>query len=337
MDSECQWELRAKIKLCESCGLRNEQELLVPPRRIEGAVKCRKALSVPKGSLKWVCYFNSLRAVLKDNLFLIPPASCSKWFSFLFLPFPPWDHRRVVRGNGQRQEPGSSARSPLHHPPAERCPQLLTPRLNWFQTAARGIHEQWALFCHGGLAAFSFNCGISPALGIPHCSAPSKNYLYCLWEIFIIDYVKCSLLSVGNVHYCLCEISFIVYRKCPLLSMWNAHYCLCEMSIFTYMKCSFLSMRNVLYCLCEMSFIVYVKCSLLSMWNVHYYIYEMFIIVYVKCPLLSVWNIHYCLYEMSFIVCMKYPLLSMWNVHYCLCEMFLWFFFFLRKAIYVHN
>lgn len=46
LGSECQWELRAKIKHCESCGLKNEQdeaeekqELLVPPWRMEGAVK----------------------------------------------------------------------------------------------------------------------------------------------------------------------------------------------------------------------------------------------------------------------------------------------------------
>lgn len=62
--------------------------------RIEGAVKHWEALSVPKGSLRWVCYFNPLRAVLKDNLFLIPPASWSKWFSFLFPFSPGWGHRR---------------------------------------------------------------------------------------------------------------------------------------------------------------------------------------------------------------------------------------------------
>lgn len=46
MDSERQWELRAEIKHCEGCGLKDEQdgakekqELLVPRWRIEGAVK----------------------------------------------------------------------------------------------------------------------------------------------------------------------------------------------------------------------------------------------------------------------------------------------------------
>lgn len=46
MDSERQWEPRAKIKHCESRGLKSErdeaeekQELRVPPWRIKGAVK----------------------------------------------------------------------------------------------------------------------------------------------------------------------------------------------------------------------------------------------------------------------------------------------------------
>lgn len=59
MDSECQWELRAKIKHCESCGLKNEQdeaeekqELLLPPWRIEGAVKLLKGSVCSKGIIK---------------------------------------------------------------------------------------------------------------------------------------------------------------------------------------------------------------------------------------------------------------------------------------------
>lgn len=152
MDSERQWEPRAKIKHCESRGLKSErdeaeekQELLVPPWRIKGAVKYWKALSVPKGSLRWVCYFNSLRVVLKDNLFLIPPASWSKWFSFLFLSFHPMRAQKVLwegmagdRSLAPQPDPLSIIPRCFLH--AERCPQLLIPHLNWSQASARGMH-----------------------------------------------------------------------------------------------------------------------------------------------------------------------------------------------------
>lgn len=195
MDSECQWELRAKIKHWESCGLKNEQdeaeekqELLVPPWRIEGAVKYWKALSVPKGSLRWVCYFNSLRVVLKDNLFLIPPASWSKWFSFLS---PLWDHRRLSEGMARdrslapQPDPLSIIPCCLLHwtvPTASHTPFKLISNQCQGNAWALGSVLWW------GLAALSFNCGVSPALRIPHCPAPSK--------IICIVCVKCSLLSI---------------------------------------------------------------------------------------------------------------------------------------------
>lgn len=154
-------EVGAKIQHCQSCGLRSEQDeteekqvLLVPPSRIKGAVKYWRILSLPKRSLRLVSYFNSLRVVLKDNLFLIPPCQLKQMVLF---PFPPFylvrPQKALWRGTGRRQEPVYSCHVcfSLSHAcflHAEQYLQLLTPNLNWLQISGTGIHKQWTLF-HG--------------------------------------------------------------------------------------------------------------------------------------------------------------------------------------------
>lgn len=197
MDSEHQWEPRAKIKHCESRGLKSErdeaeekQELLVPPWRIKGAVKYWKALSVPKGSLRWVCYFNSLRVVLKDNLFLIPPASWSKWFSFLSLPFHPMRARKALwegmagdRSLAPQPDPLSIIPRCFLH--AERCPHLLIPHLNWSQAMPGECISTELWFVVGAALPFPLITEFLPLWGCPIAQH--------LWP-------KSPLLSVWNVH-----------------------------------------------------------------------------------------------------------------------------------------
>ena len=129
--------------------------LFVPPSRIKGAGKYWRILSLPKRSLRLVSYFNSLRVVLKDNLFLIPPCQLKQMVFFSFPPFLPDETTKVVlwRGNGWRQEPVYSCCVPfslsrgcfLH---AEQCLQLLICSLNSFQRSGTGMDKQWPLF-HG--------------------------------------------------------------------------------------------------------------------------------------------------------------------------------------------
>lgn len=96
-------EVGAKIQHCQSCGLRSEQDeteekqvLLVPPFRIKVAVKYWRILSLPKLSLRLVSYFNSLRVVLKDNLFLIPPCQLKQMVLFPFPPFLPGETTKGI-------------------------------------------------------------------------------------------------------------------------------------------------------------------------------------------------------------------------------------------------
>lgn len=143
--------------------------LLVPPFRIKGAVKYCKILILPKRSLRLVSYFNSLRLVLKDNLFLIPPCQLKKmvFFSLLFLPFYLMGPQKALwRGKGWRQEPVYSCHVPfsLSHacfPHAEQYLELLILNLNGFQISGRGMHERWPLFIaensrDGSLVTLSF-------------------------------------------------------------------------------------------------------------------------------------------------------------------------------------
>lgn len=139
------------------------------------------------------------------------------FFSFPFSPR--WGHRREgMAGDGSlAPQPNPLSITPGCFLQAEPSPQLLTPRLNWFQTSARGMHKQWALFWDGGLLALSFNRWISLALEM--LPLPST-------------FDKFSVLSVWNIHYCLCETFIIVCMECPLLSIWNVCYCLFEMFIW---------------------------------------------------------------------------------------------------------
>lgn len=106
-------EVGAKIQHCQSCGLRSEQDetkekqvLLVPPFRNKGAVKYWRILSLLKLSLRLVSYFNSLRVVLKNNLFLIPPCQLKQMVLFPFLPFLPGE---TTKGIVKRDWPETGA------------------------------------------------------------------------------------------------------------------------------------------------------------------------------------------------------------------------------------
>lgn len=111
----------AKIQHCCSCGLKSDQDeteekqvLLVPPFRIKGAVKYRRILSLPKRSLRLVSYFNSLRVVLKDNLFLIHRCQMKQMVFFSFPPFLPDETTKGIEKRGQRrQEPVYSCHVPF--------------------------------------------------------------------------------------------------------------------------------------------------------------------------------------------------------------------------------
>lgn len=190
---------------------------------MEGAVKYWKALSVPKGSLRWVCYFNSLRAVLKDNLFLIPPASWSNWISFLFLPFPLMRPQEVLGGSGWRQELAPQPKIPFPSSPAVFCmlnsahsfSNLFKFISNQCQRSARAVSS---------VLGFPFIEEFLLLWGCSHCPAPSTNCIVCM---------ECPLLSIQNVHYCLYKMSIIICMESPLLSIW--------MSTIVCMKCPLLS------------------------------------------------------------------------------------------------
>lgn len=156
--------------------------------------------------------------MLKDNLFLIPPASWSNWISFLFLPFPLMRPQEVLGGSGWRQELAPQPKIPFPSSPAVFCTlnsahsfsNLFKFISNQCQRSARAVSS---------VLGFPFIEEFLLLWGCSHCPAPSTNCIVCM---------ECPLLSIQNVHYYLYGISIIVYM--------NVYYCLYEMSIIVHIK-----------------------------------------------------------------------------------------------------